>query len=269
MLDSAIKTALITGASSGLGAEFAHQLAVQGYRLILTARREHRLAELAGVIQTKYGTDVELLPADLSTTDGIEKVVLKITSLPSLDLLINNAGFGTTGRFSTVDPEKHETMVQVHVTAAVLLTRAALPGMISHKNGAIINVSSMAGIIPIRSVLYGTTKAFLISFSEALEDDLRSTGVHVQALCAGFTLTEFHETPEYTNFSHTSIPKFLWLTSEYVVRESLRSLHSHKVICIPGNIYRLAGALSRNSITAGLITSVTRLILNSRYLRLS
>ena len=269
MTDSTVKTALITGASSGLGAEFARQLAAQDYNLIITARREQHLADLAVALEMKYKTIVEQLPADLSTQEGIQKVTSKITGLPSLDLLVNNAGFGTVGKFDKVDPDKHLAMVQVHINAPVLLTRAALPGMISRQSGKVINVASLAGLIPIRSVLYGTTKAFLITFSEALDNDLKDKGIHVQALCPGFTLTEFHESPEYTNFSTSSIPKFLWLTAEQVVQESLKALESHKVICIPGNLYRFAGALSRNSITARLITSISRMIVQQRYRKLT
>lgn len=269
MTNSTAKIALITGASSGLGAEFARQLAAQDYNLIITARRKQRLADLATALEVKYKINVEQLTADLSTQEGIEKVTSKITGLHSLDLLVNNAGFGTVGKFCTVDPNKHKSMVQVHVNAPVLLTRAALPGMISRKSGAVINVASLAGIIPIRSVLYGTTKAFLISFSEALDNDVKHMGIHVQALCPGFTLTEFHDSPEYTNFSTSSIPKFLWLTSEQVVHESLKALKRHKVICIPGNLYRFAGALSRNSITARLVISISRLIVELKYRKLS
>ena len=269
MTDSTAKTALITGASSGLGVEFARQLAAKNYNLIITARRERRLADLVVALEMKYKINVEQLPADLSTQEGTQKVSAKIAGLPSLDLLVNNAGFGTVGKFYNVDPDKHLAMVQVHINAPVLLTRAALPGMISRKSGAVINVASMVGIIPIRSVLYGTTKAFLISFSEALNNDVKDMGIHVQALCPGFTLTEFHESPEYTNFSTSSIPKFLWLTAEQVVHESLKTLNSHKVICIPGNLYRFAGALSRNGITAGLIISISRMIVQKRYRKLT
>ena len=180
-------------------------------------------------------------------------LVSTITSLPHLDLLVNNAGFGTVGRFYRVDPEKELAMVNVHMVATVMLTRAALPGMVSRGQGGVINVSSMAGLVPIRNVLYHSSKAFQVSFSEALRNELHGTGVHVQALCPGFVLTEFHDTQEYIHFSRQSVPRFLWMTPEQVVTESLNSLPRGKLICTPGKIYRFASALARNSISAGLI----------------
>lgn len=154
--------------------------------------------------------------------------------------------------------------MQVHMIAPVLLCRAVLPVMISRNKGAIINVSSMAGIIPIRSNLYGSSKAFLIIFTELLNDMLHNKNIQVQALCPGFTFTEFHDTPEYTNFSRESIPGFLWMTSKQVVNKSIKSLQRNKVICIPGHFYRFAGVLARNSFTAGLIKYAGRIVLRRR-----
>jgi short-subunit dehydrogenase len=179
-------------------------------------------------------------------------------------MLINNAGFGTVGRFYRVESIKQLSMLNVHMVAPVMFCRAVLPGMISRNKGAIINVSSLAGIMPIRNVLYGSTKSFLISFSETLQDELRDSQIHVQALCPGFFLSEFHDTNEYTNFSRSSIPRFLWMTSQQVVTESLEVLRKNKVIYVPGNLYRLAGALARNSITAGLIRFIAQLFLRRR-----
>jgi short-subunit dehydrogenase len=250
------KTALITGASSGLGAEFARQLAARGYNLILTARRQSRLAELAQELTSKYPITVEILVADLAQNDGLQTVVERIRLLPSLDLLINNAGFGTHGRFAQVISSKHAAQLHVHVTASVLLTHAAMPGMIARRQGNIINVSSMAGLIPIRSVLYGTTKAFLVNFSEALDTELRGSGVRIQALCPGFTYTEFHDTPEYTGFDRRRIPRFLWLTSAEVVRESLDHLNRRSVICIPGFQYKIIGIIARNNISGYFIRRI-------------
>jgi uncharacterized protein len=264
LLESLNKTALITGASSGLGAEFAVQLAQKGYDLILVARREDRLKQLGDTLQSKYRVKTIPLSVDLSLSEDIESVIKLIKETSNIGLLINNAGFGTVGRFSRVEPQKELTMLYVHMVAPIMFCRAVLPGMISRNNGAIINVSSLAGLMPIRSVLYGSSKAFIVRFSEALQDELRDTQVLVQALCPGFFLSEFHDTSEYTKFSRSSIPRFLWLTSQQVVRESLESLKKHKVICIPGNIYSFAGALARNSLTAGLIKSIARLVLCRR-----
>jgi short-subunit dehydrogenase len=259
--ESLNKTALITGASSGLGAEFANQLAARGYDLILVARREERLRQLGDLLLSKYSIEITQLTADLSLIADIEKVNNFISLTSNIELLINNAGFGTVGRFSRVEPDKELAMMHVHMVAPVMFCRAILPGMFSRNSGAIINVSSLAGILPIRSVLYGTSKAFLVSFSEALQDELRESEIRIQALCPGFFYSEFHDTNEYTKFSRSSIPKFLWMTSEFVVRESLESLNKRTVICIPGKLYRFAGALARNSITAGLSKSIAHMVL--------
>jgi short-subunit dehydrogenase len=261
---SPAKTALITGASSGLGVEYAHQLAAMGYNLILTARREKRLQQLGDLLYSKFGTRAQIQPADLSKLTEVEKLASAINDLDNLDLLVNNAGFGTIGSFYKVDAGKELAMMNVHMVAPVMLYRKALPGMISRDRGAIINVASLAGLISIRGVLYHSTKAFLIDFSEALQVELRGSQVRVQALCPGFILTEFHDTVEYSRFSRQGVPKFLWMTPEQVVSFSLKSLQYGKLICIPGGIYRFAGILSRNSISAGLIRFVSRLILQKR-----
>ena len=264
MLEPSNKTALITGASSGLGAEFAVQLAERGYDLILVARREDRLKELGDTLKSKYGVMTLSMSLDLSLVEDIDKLINVVLENPNLEILVNNAGFGTIGRFSRVEPNRELAMLNVHMIAPVMLCRAILPGMISRNKGSIINVSSLAGIMPIRSVLYGSTKSFLISFSEALQDELRDSQVHVQALCPGFFLSEFHDTKEFTKFSRSSIPRFLWMTSQQIVSESLVSLQKRSVICIPGLFYRFIGALARNSFTAGLIKSVANLVLRRR-----
>jgi short-subunit dehydrogenase len=258
MPDSKKHTALVTGASSGLGAEFARQLAAQGYNLILTARREQRLIELAGVLQSKHQITAETLTADLAQAEGIAKVAQRVAVQTDLEILVNNAGFGTKGHFAKVEPYKHDAMVQVHVNAAVLLSRAALPGMIANHRGYIINVASIAGLLPLRGVIYGSTKSFLIFFSQALESDLKGSGVHIQALCPGFTYTEFHDTPEHQGFDRKRIPGFLWLNAEQVVRESLATLPRNKVICIPGWQYRIIGALARNSFSSAIVLAIGR-----------
>ena len=251
-----LKTALITGASSGLGAEFARQLASQGCNLILTARRQSRLEALAQELQSQFPVAIDILVADLANNADMQAVAEYIRQHPSLDLLVNNAGFGTNGRFSQVDPSKHAAMLQVHVNASVLLSHAALPGMLARRQGYIINMASMAGLIPIRNVLYGTTKAFLVNFSEALQAELRGKGIKIQALCPGFTYTEFHETPEYIEFNRRKIPRLLWLSSEQVVRESLAHLERRTVICIPGFQYKLIGMVARNNLSGYIVRKI-------------
>ena len=258
---STSKTALITGASAGLGAEFARQLAAQGFNLILSARRRERLDELAASLKD---TTSEILVADLAQSAGIQAVADCLASQPDLQLLVNNAGFGIQGLFMKADPLKLDAMAQVHMTATILLTRAVLPGMVSRGHGDIINVASMAGFLPLRSVLYGTSKAFLIAFSQSLDLELTGTGVHVQALCPGFTHTEFHDVQGTGEHNRRSIPSIFWLTPEQVVRHSLKDLPRHKVVSVPGLHYQFLGVLMRSRITYGILRTVAQWLLSKR-----
>jgi len=253
-------TALITGASSGIGAEFARQLAAQHYDLILVARREERLRALAAELARAHSIRVEVLVADLSNLADIERVAARIAELETLELLINSAGFGVPGRFAEAEAAKQVAMLEVHVVASTRLSRAALPGMIARGRGLIINVSSLAAFFPMPgSVTYCSTKAYLNTFSKALQAELRGTGVQVQALCPGFTYTEFHDTPEFANFSRSMIPKPFWMKAETVVAASLEAARRGRVICIPGFQYRLIALLARSGLASSLLNILMRL----------
>lgn len=246
--------AFITGASSGIGAEFARQLAAQQYDLILVARREERLRALAAELGRAHSIRVEVLVADLSNLADIERVAARISELETLELLINNAGFGVPARFAEAEAAKQLAMLEVHVVASTRLSRAALPGMIARGRGSIINVSSLAAFFPMPgSVTYCSTKAYLNTFSKALQAELRGTGVQVQALCPGFTYTEFHDTPEFANFSRSTLPKLFWMKAETVVAASLAAARRGRVICIPGFGYRLIAILGRSGLAALLL----------------
>lgn len=248
-------TALITGASSGLGAEYARQLAGQGYNLILTARRADRLTTLAELLGAEYDVEVETLAADLSLDEGMTAVEQRIASCETLGLLVNNAGFGGERRFAETDPALQIRMLRLHIEAAVRLSRAAVPGMVARHKGAIINVSSVAGFLagPF-NVLYHTTKAFLIDFSRSLQYSLRDSGVRVQACCPGFTHTEFHDELKY--FDKSRFPKFMWMDAAPVVAESLRALKGRKVVVVPGLFYRAVVFLATFPPTAALVRAV-------------
>ena len=258
------KIAIITGASSGLGAEFARQLAARGFNLLLTARRQEYLQQVRQSITSDYKVQVDVYPADLSKSSDMSNLIDAINQVTNPDILVNCAGFGTVGRFYRIDPEKELAMMQVHIVAPVMLCRCVLPGMISRNHGAIINVASLAGLIPIRNVLYHSSKAFLVSFSEVLHTELLNSQVTVQALCPGFILSRFHDTPEYTQFSRYSVPRFLWMTPQQAVTASLKSLYNGKVICVPGLLYGFAGLLARNSLTAGIIKFAAQFVLRKR-----
>jgi short-subunit dehydrogenase len=249
------RTALITGASAGMGAEFARQLAAAGTNLIVVARRLDRLTELARGLQAEHPVTVEILQADLSTSDGIERVERRITGDASLDLLVNNAGFSGGRSFVKRDASAHMDMIQVHVAATVRLTRAALPGMISRGLGAIINVASVAAWSAFSGPLYSGTKAFLVMFSENLKSELRGTGVRVQALCPGMTHTEFHEV---AGIDEAIVPKPFWMTAEKVVRISLRRL-GRGTVCVPGWKNKAVAFLMRCPATAAGVRAVSRL----------
>ena len=233
--------ALITGASSGIGAEFARQLAAQGVHLALVGRSEARLTPVAEEIRAAYPVAVETLAADLGGAQGVERVITFIEALPHLDYLVNNAGYGTTGYFAESDIGRQVGMLDLHVTAALRLCRAALPGMIARGSGAIVNVASVSAFAPMpHTAVYSATKAALVNFSRGLQTELRGTGVRVQALCPGFTRTRFHSSAEFEGFRTEKLPGLLWTQADAVVRDSLRALRNGgPLVVVPGWFYRL------------------------------
>ncbi len=236
-------TALITGASSGIGAAYARALASLGYDLILVARREARLRELAQELEARHDIHAEVLPADLTTAEGISRVVEAIRACDELLFLVNNAGFGTKGFFFQTDVERQEAMVRIHVIAPLRLTHAALPAMVEARRGAIVNVASVAAFSPTAGhATYTGVKAFLVNFSEGLHEEVEEYGIRVQALCPGYTRTEFQKA---SGVPSKGIPDFLWLSPEAVVARSLYDLEIGRVVSIPGWQYRLWVGLER------------------------
>ncbi|MDP3027094.1 MAG: SDR family oxidoreductase [Nanoarchaeota archaeon] len=245
-------TALITGASGGLGAEFARQLAEKNYDLILVARKKDRLDSLADELQKNYSNKCDILVSDLSTYEGMEKVEDYIRKLDSLDTLINNAGFGIPKRFQDVPLNKLQDMINLHIIAPTRLCYAAIPIMIKQKKGAIINVSSLASLIPkSKSAIYSATKSYLTMFSKTLQGDLEKE-IKIQALCPGFTHTDFHDTKEFKDYN-ARIPEFLWRDPEYVVKKSLKELDKSIVICVPGFENKILVSLMNNKLISSLL----------------
>jgi uncharacterized protein len=236
--------ALITGASAGIGRAFAERLAARGHDLIVVGRDATRLDALAGEFGARYGASVEVFPADLSRDDEITRLVRRVSAGPALAVLVNNAGFGTRGRLVETPPEPQAAMLHLHALAPMRVTQAALPAMVARGAGAVVNVSSVASFIfSAGNVNYCATKAYLTVFSEGLAAELAGTGVRVQALCPGFTHTEFHQR---MGFNKRSIRDALWLPVEYVVDVSLASLdRGGPVICVPGLRYKLLVAAIR------------------------
>jgi len=251
--------ALVTGASAGIGREFCRQLAARGCDLVVVARDAARLGALAHELGSTHGVRVEVLPADLTRDADVDRVADRAATDPALAMLVNNAGFGTVGRLATAPPEQQEAMLRLHVLAPMRLTRAALPGMLSRREGAIINVSSVAGFFySPGNVNYCASKAYLTTFTEGLALELAGTGVAAQALCPGFTHTEFHQRMG-PDGRHR--PPFMWLTAEGVARASLRQLdRGGPVVCVPGLRYKalvaMVGLLPRRAI--GLLTGRRR-----------
>lgn len=246
------KTALVTGASSGIGKAFAELLAQKGYNVILVARRSDRIWALAQELHEKYGVKADIAPADLSDPDAPARIAAEMTLRGvTIDVLINNAGYGVPGSYVNVSWEDHQDFMQVMVTAVLDLTYLFLPGMIQRGWGRIINVASVAGMVPSPAghTLYGASKAFVIRFSEALASENMSKGVNVTAVCPGFTKSEFHDVTG-TRDKMNNMPGFLWLQADDVAREGYDAVMKGQSVVVNGRIYRflvwLNGALPRS-----------------------
>lgn len=233
------RLAVVTGASAGIGAVYARRLAAEGFDLVLVARRRERLEELAAELTGKHGVTVEPLPADLIRDAGVKAVEDRIARAENLEFMLNNAGFGTLGRFTDGPIENHDAMHRLHVLATMRLSHAALRKMKTRGKGALVNVSSVAAFIcrP-GNTSYYATKAWMNCFTEGLYLELKAarSPVRVQALCPGFTVTEFHDV---MGFDRQRVPSSLWMTAEDVVEASLRGLERNQFIVVPGWRYKL------------------------------
>ncbi len=234
--------AIITGASSGLGAEFAREFAARGHDLLLVARRRKRLEIMAAEAAVKYGVTAEIMPADLSLPEDLERVAARIGETGQVRAFVHSAGFGLEGPFAGSDVAQQVSMINVHVLAGVRLTRAALPAMVQRGQGSVILVSSLGAFAPLPGfATYGATKAYMVSFVRSLAIELEGTGVRVQALCPGFTRTEFQDRQ---GADLTLVPKIMWSTPAQVVASSLRALDADRVVFVPGLLNRVAAKLA-------------------------
>ncbi len=235
--------AVVTGASSGIGTVFARKLAARGYDLLLIARREDRLRSIAAEIAETHRVAADFLAADLANEADLDRVADRIRNEPRLALLVNNAGFGTHGFFFEADVGAQEQMHRLHVIATMRLTHAALANLAPRgsllKPGGVINVASVAGFgqSPM-NVSYCATKTWINSFTEglAIELSIQAPQVKVQALCPGFTFSEFHDV---LGMDRKAIPKSLWMSADFVVEESLRGFDRGQLFVIPGWRYKL------------------------------
>lgn len=237
------RTALITGASSGIGEAFANALAAQGLDLILVARSEDRLRSLAKQLAEVHARRVEVVTADLSLAGAALKVKTAVDALGMpVDLLINNAGFGTVGSFVKQEPERERQEILLNAAAVVDMAHAFLPGMLQRKQGGIINVASAAAFQPLPFMaVYAATKAFVLSFSHALRGEVRSKGITVTALCPGPVDTPFFEATGVDKLRDT-VPRGMMVTAERVVSDCLKAFKAGKAVCIPGTATKLMAA---------------------------
>jgi len=232
--------ALITGPTSGLGAGFARRYAIDGHDLVLVARDVQRLEQLAAELHDEAGANVEVLPADLAVAADRAKVADRLAA--GVRVLVNNAGFGTSGEFWTADLQVLQSQLDVNVTAVMQLTHAALPPMLDAGAGTVINVASIAALIPGRGSTYSASKAWVILFTEGLANGLGGTGVGVHALVPGFIRTEFHER---AGIAMGGTPSVLWLEVEDVVRDCLADVAKGNIVIVPGVQYKALTTAAR------------------------
>jgi uncharacterized protein len=238
-------TALVTGATSGIGDAFARHLAAAGHRLVIVARDEERLAERRETLLSLGAPDVEMITADL-TDAGLRDVVADRLRDPGrpIDLLVNNAGSTLGTEFLQADEADLVRQVNLNAISVMVLTHAALPAMVGRGHGGIINVASTAGLVPGRGSTYGAAKSFVVSLSEGLSMSLRGTGVRVQALCPGFVRTEFHQRAKI-DMSRT--PGWAYVDVDYLVKTSLADLRANRPLSIPGALYKAIYLISRSA----------------------
>ena len=248
--------AVVTGASAGIGRVFCERLAGRGHDLLVVARDGNRLEAMKRDFEERFGVEVEVFPADLTIDTDVSLVAARMTQRPNLALVVNNAGFGTRGPLSDASPARQEAMLRLHTMAPMRLTQAALPMFLAKGSGAIVNVSSVASFLfSAYNVNYCATKAYLTTFSEGLASELAGTGVRVQALCPGFTRSEFHQRME---LDVSDIPAWMWISAARVVDASLAALdRGRPVVCVPGFRYKLLVTLIRLA-PRWLISRVTR-----------
>lgn len=238
--------ALVTGASSGIGAEIAREYARRGVPLILTARRADRLQALADELRTQVS--VEVIPADLAEPEAVAQLVDAIEARGlAVRILVNNAGYGVIGRYTSQDWQTHAAFLQVMIHSVSELTWRLLPSLRGFPDGRILNVASFAGLAPGSNgqTLYAAAKAYLIKFSESLAQENADRGLKVCALCPGFTYSEFHDVTG-TREMMSKLPKGLWLQTNAVARAGIDGVEGDRVVVVPGWRYRLLHGVTRH-----------------------
>lgn len=241
------RTALITGASSGIGDAFAEEFAARGFDVVLTARREDRLRAVAERLRLRYGVTTHVVVADLADPAAPARLWREVEDRRlTVDALVNNAGYGVPGAFLASEWPRHLAQLQVMVVALGELTHLLLPGMIARGYGRIVNVASLAALVPAPAghTLYAATKAFVVKFSESLAGEVRASGVHVTAVCPGFTRSEFHDVTG-TRAKVSRLPPWLWLDAATVAREGFEAVSVGTPVLVVGRVNRMIATLGR------------------------
>jgi short-subunit dehydrogenase len=242
------RLALVTGASAGIGAAFARILASHGYDLALTARRADRLDKLAEELSLRYGVEALSVAADLAEPEAPGQVLDFLTAHGrTVDALVNNAGYGLPGVFADTRWEDQRAVIQVMMTAPAELAHRVLPGMLHRGFGRIVNVASLAGLVPGAAghTLYGAVKAFQVRFSQSLHLETQGRGVHVSALCPGFTYSEFHDVAGTRAQITQATPTWLWLGADEVAAAGYEAVEANRPICVPGAPNKAIAAVSK------------------------
>ena len=245
ILSTISKTALITGATSGIGAAFAKKFAEQGYNLIITGRRKEKIELLANSLSTNHKVKVDVVIAELADDSILDNLTKMIEETKDLEVLVNNAGFNKETYFHKENIETYTDMIKVHILATVKLCHSALPDMLEQRSEIIINVSSMGGFMPLPiNAIYSASKSFIKLFSESLYLELKGSGVRIQSLCPGLTISDFHERLGYdkkTYYKEKGLSKAM--SPEMVVEASLKCVAQDKAVCIPGGYRRILSFL--------------------------
>lgn len=250
------RTALITGASAGLGVEFARQLAADGYDLILVARRAEKLAEVAADLKAKHGSLVQTISADLSLPEAPAEIEAQISE--PIDILVNNAGAAGPHLLEERDWQEQDAFLRLMMISVAEMCHRFIPGMCDRGFGRVINVSSFAGrVTRAAGANYGPSKAYLISLSQELALMTQGSGVNVSALCPGFTHTDFHSSGDLSEMK-SRLPGFLWYDADVVVRDGLAAVEKGKSVAISGRLYRWLDPIARSRLAAGLIKIANR-----------
>ncbi|HUY22781.1 MAG TPA: SDR family oxidoreductase [Acidimicrobiales bacterium] len=236
-------TALVTGASSGLGECFARTLAATGYDLVLVARGRSSLERLGLELEQQHGTASEVMAADLADAAQLDGVAERLRTGDPVDVVVNNAGFGHYGRFVDLAVDGEAGQVTVNALAVLVLSHAALGAMVRRGSGSLLNVASIAGFAPTpHSATYSATKSFVIFLSEALHDEVAPRGVHVTVLCPGFTRTDFQQR---AGVRTDRLPSFAWSDAQSVVDHGLAALERNQAVCVPGALNKITAASPR------------------------